>query len=81
MKNIFKNYYKPTPIKWRKLGDSILIIGTIISTTCITEYEKAKEIFGTGDLKTLMLTAIVCTALGKIVTNFASIETENQNNG
>jgi hypothetical protein len=81
MKNLLQNYYKPTPIKWRKLGDSILVIGTIISTTCLTEYEKAKEMFGIGDLKTLMLTAIVCTALGKIVTNFAVAETENQNNG
>lgn len=78
MKNIFKNYYKPTPVKWRKLGDSILVIGTIISTTCLTEYEKAKEMFGMGDLKTLMLTAIVCTALGKIVTNFASEQTPEE---
>lgn len=75
MKSILKNYYKPTPIKWRKIGDSILVIGTIISTTCLAEYEKAKEIFGVGDLKCLMLTAIVCTALGKIVTNFAKEET------
>lgn len=78
MKTIFKNYYKPTPVKWRKLGDSILVIGTIISTTCLTEYEKAKEMFGMGDLKTLMLTAIVCTALGKIVTNFASEQTPEE---
>lgn len=75
MKNLLKNYYKPTPIKWRKIGDSILVIGTIISTTCLTEYEKAKEMFGMGDLKTLMLTAIICTALGKIITNFAVEET------
>lgn len=78
MKKIFKNYYKPTPVKWRKLGDSILVIGTIISTTCLAEYEKAKEIFGVGDLKSLMLTAIVCTALGKIVTNFATVETTSE---
>lgn len=75
MKTIFKNYYKPTPVKWRKLGDSILVVGTLISTTCLTEYEKAKELFGVGDLKYIMLTAIVCTALGKIVTNFATEET------
>jgi hypothetical protein len=75
MKNIFTNYYKPTPAKWRKIGDSILVIGTITSTTCLVEYEKAKEIFGANDLKTIMLTAVVCTALGKIITNFASENT------
>jgi hypothetical protein len=26
-----KNYYKPTPIIWRKIGDSILIASTSIS--------------------------------------------------
>jgi hypothetical protein len=79
MKNIFTNYYKPTPAKWRKIGDSILVIGTIISTTCLVEYENAKEMFGVGDLKVIMLTAVICTALGKIITNFASEQpTENQ---
>jgi len=75
MKNLIKKYYKPTPLKWRKIGDSILVIGTIISTTCLVEYENAKEMFGVGDLKVLMLTAVICTALGKIITNFAVEET------
>ena len=72
MKSLFNNYFTPTPQKWRKIGDSILIIGTIISTTILTEYEKAKELFGMGDLKGLVTVSIICTVLGKIATNFAS---------
>ena len=74
MKNIFTNYYKPTPAKWRKIGDSILVIGTIISTTCLVEYEKAKELFGVEDLKWFLLVSILCTTFGKVITNFTKEE-------
>jgi hypothetical protein len=74
MKNLINKYYKPTPVKWRKLGDSILVIGTIISTSVLTEYEKAKEIFGVEDLKYFVVASIICTTLGKIITNFATEE-------
>jgi hypothetical protein len=77
MKNLIKNYYKPTPAKWRKIGDSILVIGTIISTTCLVEYEKAKELIGDVDLKCFLLVSIVCTTLGKVITNFTKEEEVN----
>lgn len=79
MKNLISNYWKPTPIKWRKIGDSILVVGTLISTTVLVEYEKSKELFGVSDLKYFVLTSLICTTLGKIITNFATTE-ENSNN-
>lgn len=72
MKTLLSKYYTPTPVIWRKIGDTILIVGTIISTTILAEYEKAKELFAMTDLKGLVTISIICTVLGKIVTNFAS---------
>lgn len=72
MKTFLNKYYLPTPVKWRKIGDTILIVGTIISTTVLTEYEKCKEFLNMSDLKGFLTLSIICTVLGKIVTNFAS---------
>lgn len=71
IKSVLSKYYAPTPVKWRKIGDAILLIGTIISTTLLTEYEKAKELFQVQDLRHLLVVAILFTVLGKILTNFA----------
>jgi hypothetical protein len=31
------NYYKPTPVKWRKLGDALLAVSTTVTTYAIVE--------------------------------------------
>jgi hypothetical protein len=31
MKNTISNYMKPTPAKWRKIGDFVLIIQAVLS--------------------------------------------------
>jgi hypothetical protein len=71
IKNALNKYYTPTPVKWRKVGDAILLVGTIISTTLLSEYEKAKELFQVQDLRHLLIVAILLTVLGKVLTNFA----------
>jgi len=54
-------YYKPTPKIWRKIGDSILILGSAITTVSALIHLSPYIIVG----------ATVLTALGKIITNFA----------
>jgi len=56
-----KNYYKPTPKIWRKIGDSLLLIGSTV--TGISAFTLPP-----------IVTAIAAglTAIGKIITNFAS---------
>lgn len=55
------NYYKPTPVKWRIIGDSILIIGSTVTTVA-----------GLLSLSPYVVAAgAIITALGKILTNFA----------
>jgi hypothetical protein len=57
--NIKQNYYKPTPIKWRKLGDALLGVSTTITGFAI--YEEAKWV---------AITALVLGVVGKFLTNF-----------
>lgn len=57
-----ENYYKPTPVKWRIIGDSILIIGSTVTTVA-----------GLLSLSPYVVAAgAIITALGKILTNFAN---------
>lgn len=57
-----ESYYKPTPLKWRLVGDSILIIGSTLTTVA-----------GLLSLSPYVVAAgAICTAIGKILTNFTS---------
>ncbi len=63
-----RNYYKPTPKKWRKLGDSLLAVSTFVSAYAITD-----------DVKWLSLTALGIGVVGKFLTNFFTDETSSKN--
>jgi len=54
-----KNFYSPTPAKWRKLGDTLLGV-----STTITGYSLYV------DLKWVAGVALVLGVLGKFLTNF-----------
>lgn len=54
-------YWKPTPKKWRKVGDSILLAGTTITSYAILSEDK---IFA--------VVSLILTVVGKIITNFAN---------
>lgn len=55
-----KSYYSPTSPRWRKLGDSILILGTTLTATFA----------GMEVDKGWIIAAAITTALGKMITNF-----------
>lgn len=61
MKDPIKEYYKPTPIKWRKLGDALLGTSSFITGYAIV-----------NDLKWVALTALGLGAVGKFLTDFFS---------
>lgn len=62
--NPIKNYYSPTPTKWRKLGDSILIFGTTLTATFA----------GMEIAKGWIIGAAIATAFGKMITNIFTDE-------
>ena len=56
---MLKNYYKPTPIKWRRLGDALLAVSTTITSFALYE-----------DIQWVALTALITGVIGKFLTNF-----------
>jgi hypothetical protein len=56
---MLKNYYKPTPTKWRKLGDTLLAVSVTI--TGFAMY---------NDVQWVALTALITGVIGKFLTNF-----------
>lgn len=54
-----KNYYGPTPVKWRKLGDALLGASSTITGFAIYE-----------DVKWIAYTALAIGVLGKFLSNF-----------
>ena len=58
------NYTKPTPVKWRKLGDSLLGVSTTITGFAIA-----------NDTKWLAMSALVLGVAGKFLSNFFTEDT------
>lgn len=61
LRRLLKKYTLPTPEKWRKIGDSLMIVGGSLTAYMIER-----------DDHTMAKIALVCTILGKVITNFAS---------
>ena len=62
MKNLKEMYLSPTPKKWRKIGDALLGVSTIVTTYAIAD-EWSKYI---------QLSALILGVVGKFLTNFFS---------
>ena len=58
-----KNYYQPTPTKWRKLGDALLGVSTTITTFAIYQ-----------EMKWIAITALTLGVVGKFLSNFFTEE-------
>jgi len=58
---MIKNYYQPTPKKWRQLGDALLAVSTFVTAQSIV-----------AGNQTVALVAVILGAVGKFLTNFFS---------
>jgi hypothetical protein len=58
-----ENYYKPTPKKWRKIGDSLLAVSSFIAGYGIL-----------GNLQWLAIAGLITGVVGKFLTNMFSEE-------
>jgi len=65
-----KNYYKPTPIKMRKLGDALLACSALVGGGGILAFDQLKEIYSSHELKIIIGTTLVVGIVGKFLTNF-----------
>ena len=64
------NYWKPTPKKWRKIGDSLLAVSTVLSIGGLWQFDNLKDVFTSNELKVMIVLSIVLGVIGKFLTNF-----------
>jgi hypothetical protein len=75
LKKITRSYWKPTPKKWRKLGDTFLAVSSVLAIGGLWQFDNLKDIFTTFEIKSMIVTSIALGALGKFLTNFFKEET------
>jgi len=78
-KELVCRYWKPTPKKWRKFGDSLLASSSVIAIGGLWQFDNLKEVFTTSEIKGLIVTSIILGVLGKFLTNFFKEETSENN--
>jgi len=72
------NYWKPTPKKWRKIGDSLLAAATILSIGGLWQFDNLKDIFSAEELKYMIISSISLGVIGKFLTNFFKEESKKE---
>jgi hypothetical protein len=75
LKKITSSYWKPTPKKWRKLGDTFLAVSSVLAIGGLWQFDNLKDIFTTFEIKSMIVSSIALGALGKFLTNFFKEET------
>jgi hypothetical protein len=64
------NYWRPTPKKWRKIGDSLLAVSTVLSIGGLWQFDNLKDVFAPNELKIMIVLSLVLGVIGKFLTNF-----------
>ena len=64
------NYWTPTPKKWRKMGDALLAVASILSIGGLWQFDNLKDVFTSNELKVMIVLSIVLGVIGKFLTNF-----------
>ena len=72
---MMKHYWSPTPKKWRKIGDSLLAVATVLSIGGLWQFDNLKDIFTPNELKGMIIASIALGVIGKFLTNFFKDET------
>ena len=70
LNNFLGSYWKPTPKKWRRIGDGLLASASVLAIGGLWQFDNLKEIFKPTEIKGLIVTSIILGVLGKFLTNF-----------
>ena len=77
-RRIQRSSWKPTPKKWRKIGDTLLAVSSVLAIGGLWQFDNLKDVFTSFEIKTMILSSIVFGVVGKFLTNFFKEEsTEN----
>jgi hypothetical protein len=69
------NYWKPTPKRWRRIGDSMLAVASVLAIGGLWQFDNLKDIFTTVEIKGMIVASIVLGVVGKFLTNFFKEDT------
>lgn len=67
---LVKSYWKPTPKKWRKWGDTLLAVSSVLAIGGLWQFDNLKDIFTPFEIKIMIVTSIVLGVVGKFLSNF-----------
>jgi hypothetical protein len=70
MNKLMKRYWTPTPKKWRRIGDSLLAVSTVLSIGGLWQFDNLKDVFTSNELKVMIVLSLVLGVIGKFLTNF-----------
>ena len=71
---MLNNYWKPTPKKWRKIGDTILAVGTFVTAGSLLAYDTMKDVFTPKEVKFIIAVSFILGVAGKFLSNFFTEE-------
>jgi hypothetical protein len=72
------NYWKPTPKRWRRIGDSMLAVASVLAIGGLWQFDNLKDIFTTVEIKGMIVASIVLGVVGKFLTNFFKEDTSEK---
>jgi hypothetical protein len=67
---LLKQYYLPTPAKWRRIGDALLASAGVVGGGGLLAFDELKEIFDAHELKLIIGGVLILGISGKFITNF-----------
>lgn len=73
-----KDYWKPTPKKWRRIGDALLASATVLAIGGLWQFDNLKDVFTPNELKGMIMASIILGVVGKFLTNFFKDETKTE---
>lgn len=73
-----KDYWKPTPKKWRRIGDALLASATVLAIGGLWQFDNLKDVFTPNELKGMIMSSIILGVVGKFLTNFFKDETKTE---
>jgi hypothetical protein len=75
---LFRQYYLPTPAKWRRIGDALLAAAGLVGGGGLLAFDQLKEIFDAHELKLIIGGVLILGIAGKFITNFFGPEKKEE---
>lgn len=70
LKKMTNRYWRPTPKKWRRIGDSLLAVASVLAIGGLWQFDSLKEIFTPDEIRIMIIISVLLGVIGKFLTNF-----------